>query len=121
MGTYFFILSRSPGGYTHVILNSRHCLQDGVSPLHFVFRSRHDLHARGTRLPCLGEAADRCRGIATFAVLAPAEDTGTEVVGVSINDVLLAFGMWEALAVAETAFWDHGPGQLSSPIMSSGG
>jgi hypothetical protein len=61
---YIFIFSRKAGGYMHFMSSSWHCLHTGESPLHFVFRVRHEAHARGTRLWCRDGALVRCRGIA---------------------------------------------------------
>lgn len=50
-------------------LNSRHCRQTGVSPLHFVLRCLHDSQARGTRrLYRWVLFPGSWRGIATFAL-----------------------------------------------------
>lgn len=50
----------------HGVFVSSHSLQLGVLPLHFIFRWRHDSHARETRLLDGGGTMNRCRGIATF-------------------------------------------------------
>lgn len=94
---YLFILSRIPGGYTQVARTSRHCLQTGVSPLHLVFLTRQDSHARGTRLLCFGATFERWRGMAIFACgaggggLTPSEAASALVAGASF-DIVLMFG-----------------------------
>ncbi len=44
-----FIRSRHETGYRQLTLDSKHCLQMGVSPLHFVLRILQVSHAKGTR------------------------------------------------------------------------
>jgi hypothetical protein len=102
---YIFIFSRKAGGYTHFMPKFWHCLQTGASPLHFVFRVRHDAHARGTRLWCLKGVAVRCRGIAILELGGIMLIDDPDIVWVlEDEDVLLAPGTWETLAVGKSSF-----------------
>ena len=67
--TYSFILSVFPSGYPQITLNSRHCRQAGVSPLHFVLRCLQEWQARGTLRMARGGVLYCSLGIAIFARL----------------------------------------------------